>query len=66
MIDQEIQDWKDKIDGMSHFEMCRYVRFAPCGHPLFDKTLPLAEYFRAKYEEYGGMTPAISKELGWG
>ena len=63
--DQDITDWKAKIDAMSHIEMCRLVRFAPSGHPVFDRTLPLYEYFNERYKALGGMTPKISKTIGW-
>ena len=65
MIEQEIEEWKKKIDKMGHFEMARKWRFAPAGDPLFDSTLPLAKYFNERFQKLGGMTPEISKKLGW-
>ena len=62
MEEQEIQEWKDKIDEMPQEEMARLWRFAPSGHPIFDNTLPLFEYFQTKFK---GFTPAISKKIGW-
>ncbi len=62
----EILDWKSKIDKMSQLELCRLLRFAKVGHPCFDTTKPeISNYFSKKYEESGGMTPEISKQLGW-
>ena len=66
MTEQEIEDWEKQIDTMSHVEMATLHRFAPSGHPLFDTTLPLNEHFQERFERLGGMTPAISKAIGWG
>lgn len=54
-----------KINSLSHFGMAKLWRFAPSGHPYFDKRLPYWEMFKKRFEELGGMTPEISKELGW-
>ena len=61
----EINEMKLKIDGMSHLQMARLYRYATAGHPYFDSTLPLHEHFMKRFEEFGGMTPQISKEIGW-
>lgn len=61
----EILDWKNKIDKMSQIEMCKMVRFSRVGHPCFDTTLPLNERFQKRFKELGGMTPEISKLIGW-
>ena len=66
MTETEIQEWKDKIDKMSHIEMCKLWRFAPAGHPVFRSNLPLFKYFDEKYVNFGGMTAEISKAIGWG
>ena len=65
MTEQEIEEWKKKIDKMGQFEMARKWRFAPADTPLFDTTLPLAKYFNERFQKLGGMTPKISKMLGW-
>ncbi len=65
MTDKEIQDWKDRIDKMSQYEMASLQRFAPIGHHIFNSTLPLADYFQVRFTSLGGMTPEISKSLGW-
>jgi hypothetical protein len=46
---------------MSQEEMARLWRFAPSGHPVFSNDLPLF----GRFEELGGMTPEISKKIGW-
>lgn len=65
MNEQEIDEWKAKIAQMSQLEMARLWRFAPSGHPCFDSTLPLFKIFKDRFEDLGGMTPAISKTIGW-
>lgn len=53
------------INNMGHFEMCSLWRFAPSGHPYFDKTLPYAKFYRGRlFNYFGGFTPEISKALG--
>lgn len=62
--EEKIQYWKNKIDSMSHLELARFYRFSPCGHPVFT-TVELIEYFDARFESLGGMTPEVSKRIGW-
>ncbi len=62
MTDDEIQEWKDRIDGMTQQELASLWRFSPSGHPVFDRNLPLFEHFQ---ERFGGFTPQISKAIGW-
>lgn len=56
------QEWKNKIDTMSQLELGRLLRFSPSGHPVFDMKSDLYKYFEKRFK---GMTPDISKELGW-
>lgn len=53
------------IENLSHYEMAWLWRFAPSGHPYFDVKLPLFEAFEARFESLGGMTPEVSKAIGW-
>lgn len=54
----------DKINSMSHYELCERWRFAPAGDPWFDATLPYYEHFRIRlFKHFGGFTPEISKQL---
>ncbi len=55
----------DKINAMSRLEMCRLHRLAPSGHPYFDTTKPFYAVFKARFDELGGFSPAISKKIGW-
>ena len=62
----EIQKTIDKINQMSHYDMCELWRFAPSGHPYFDNTLPYHEVFKERlFKHFGGFTSEISKQLGW-
>ena len=63
MTETDIKDHLDRIDVMDQMEMARLKRFAPVGHPYFDKRLPLNAYFEARFAKLGGMTPRISKAI---
>jgi hypothetical protein len=65
MDEQEIQEWKDKIDNADQVELAVVYRFSPAGHPCFDRNSPLYDYFMKRFKELGGMTPAVSKYIGW-
>ena len=55
-----------QIARMSHIEMARLYRFAIPGHPYFNTHNPeLVKAFATRYNLLGGMTPAISKLIGW-
>ena len=55
----------EKINQMSQIEMASLWRFAPSGHPYFDKTKPFFKVFDKRFKQLGGFTPTISKSLGW-
>jgi hypothetical protein len=57
-------DIKAKIDAMSREQMARMWRFAPVGHPMFQGEV--GEYFVKRFNELGGWTPELSKQIGWG
>ena len=59
------KDEKAKIDAMSQEDMARLWRFAPAGHPYFVSGSRLSEYFIKVFRGKGGMTPAVSKSIGW-
>lgn len=59
MTEKQRQD----IDQMSRYEMARLWRFAPWGHPLFRNDT--GRYFAKVFAEKGGMSPQISRDLGW-
>lgn len=60
------KEWKDKIDGMSHRQMAECKRFTGGGRlplPFMDPVL--SKYFNDRFKKFGGMTPAMSKLIGW-
>jgi len=65
MTAAEIQKHKEIIDKMSRVGMARRFRFDPVGSLYFDSTNPLHKYFAARFKALGGMTPEISKRIGW-
>lgn len=64
MTEEEIQGWKDKINGMDQTEMARVWRHSPTGHPIFTNDT-LGKLFVDRFEELGGMTSEVSKKIGW-
>ena len=54
---------KEQIDKMTHAEMAYKWRFGAIGNPLFQGET--GEYFSQRMKELGGMTPQISKAIGW-
>jgi len=54
---------KRRIDAMTREEMARLWRFAPLGDPMFQDDT--GDYFRQRFRELGGFSPAISKAIGW-
>jgi hypothetical protein len=63
--DDKIALWKVHIDGMNARECLELQRFAPSGHPVFRSDLPLYDYFRKHFDALGGITPELSKSVGW-
>ena len=60
----EQQEQIDIINNMSHYEMCKFHRYASLGHIFFDKRLPFSEVFKTRlFDHFGGFTPEISKKL---
>ena len=55
-----------QINEMSHEEMCNLWRFGGCGHPFFIKNSTLNDVFMKRFQSFGGMTPSMSKKIGWG
>ena len=63
-VTPEQQKEIDKINTMSHKEMCMMWRFAPAGHPYFQDNLPYFEVFKKRlFDHFEGFTPGISKEI---
>jgi len=53
----------DKINNMTHVEMCRVWRFGAGDLPYF--RTPYYDAFKKRFDEFGGFTPQISKLIGW-
>lgn len=65
MTDEELTDSiKSEIDSMSREAMASQWRFAPIGHPWFQPG-PVYDYWKARFDLLGGMSPGISKAIGW-
>ena len=63
---EQIDAYLEEIKTMSRFSMCRLHRFAPPGHLFFNSDYPeLYGAFMKRFDELGGFSPDISKELGW-
>jgi len=65
MNNEEINKYIEKINNMTHRDMCIAYRFAKCGDPIFDNRLPLYIIFKKRFDAFGGFTPEISKDIGW-
>ena len=66
MDDERTERHLAYIRTMSHLDMARMWRFAPSGHPYFNTDFPLlTNEFAKRWELLGGMTPEISKLIGW-
>jgi hypothetical protein len=65
--EKEIADALIRIASMDHYTMCRYWRFAPTGTEIYFRSdLPTGVAFKERlFDNFGGFTPEISKELGW-
>jgi len=65
MTDDERNELEKRIDAMSHRDMAVFWRFGKSEDPIIqDKEL--FKQFRARFEELGGMTAELSKDIGWG
>lgn len=66
----------DEVNTASHLKLCKWYRFLPSpglegiGGQDFDTTLkrqgPIMDRIVDRVKEFGGFTPEISKEIGWG
>lgn len=54
----------ERINKMTHYDMCSMWRSSLFGHPYFDTTKPYYEIFKKRlFNHFGGFTPEISKSL---
>lgn len=54
---------KTQIDEMSQEDMARRFRFGSAGDAML--TGEAGDYFMERFKSLGGMTPEISKKIGW-
>lgn len=54
---------KRKIDSMSRLELASRWRHAPLGDALLQGDS--GKYFQERFSSLGGMSPEISKQIGW-
>lgn len=59
-----VEEQKARIDKMNHYQMAYTYRFAKSGHPYFSIE-ELHIHFMKRFSSKGGMTPEMSKRVGW-
>jgi hypothetical protein len=64
MTSKEFKTHVEDIKKMSQEECARLHRFAPIGHIYFSDH-DLYFEFQKHFQVMGGMTPEISKKIGW-
>lgn len=57
------EEEKGMIDSMSQYELAFKIRFSPSGDSLMCGAS--GDYLMERFRELGGMTPEISKRMGW-
>ncbi|MGB0925475.1 MAG: hypothetical protein ACPGTS_02080 [Minisyncoccia bacterium] len=66
MTKQKIETHKKDIESLSQSQMAHLIRFAPIGHPYFNMAYSdIYKTFEARFNKLGGMSPEISKSIGW-
>ncbi|MDD1626884.1 MAG: hypothetical protein LUQ26_05325 [Methylococcaceae bacterium] len=65
MTEEEKKQAIKEINALTHEEMARLHRFAPTGHKFFASENNLYPEFMKRFDKLGGMTPYISKKVGW-
>jgi hypothetical protein len=62
---EEYDRWVAEIETWSQEECARNWRYTAAGHIIFRTDSPLYGVFLDHFNELGGMTPEISKRIGW-
>ena len=64
---EEIDKALSEIETMDHYTMCMLWRFSGIDLQLYFRSdLPTGKRFKERlFDEFGGFTPEISKQLGW-
>lgn len=56
-----------EVEEADHFQICKWYRFLPSpGAGAFEREQAILNKIDEKFRRAGGMTPEISKQLGWG
>jgi MoxR-like ATPase len=64
---ETFEELKLEVDTLTHEQMCRMWRFSSGNPKYFDNREPISEYFKDRlFQHFGGFTPEISKQIGWG
>jgi hypothetical protein len=63
--DEQLKRMEKNIKEMTQIDCARAFRFHKVGHPYFRSDLPLNEIFQEHFKSLGGMTPEVSKFIGW-
>ena len=64
--DDQMRKMVRDINALTQLDCARLHRFAPSGHPYFRNDIPiLNDTFNEHWKSLGGMTPEISKFIGW-
>jgi hypothetical protein len=65
--EEDVEDFRKWVAGLSRYQMCDQWRFCPStkGGVWFQSDTPLWPIWEARYNELGGMSPSISKSMGW-
>jgi hypothetical protein len=53
----------EEVEAADHALLCRWYRFLPAGVTAEQK--PIMDRLVERFHAFGGMTPGISKRLGW-
>jgi hypothetical protein len=65
LTQEEIERHKTDIDKMNIIRMATLWRFTPAGEHIYFTTPELATHFQERMKSLGGITPDISKAIGW-
>ena len=60
---EELAKRKAEIDAMTLEELAGHHRFDPSGSRYVQREI--YDYFSDRFEALGGMTPELSKRIGW-
>lgn len=52
-----------EVDKANHLQVCEWYRFLKT--PENDSQKNILKFICERYKSFGGMTPKISKQIGW-